>query len=1484
MSLSTASDVDNGLPQLRKMNIDDKETWLEKIDQLQKEKESMLQQFLAVYEVSFSGVLLIEDRKVVDFTPSTLSIFKCKADELLGQDPFKLSPQKQPNETISKEGGEKKLASAEQGVSQRFEWQFESNGNTVNTETTLNKIALGDKEYILMLIKENAETKEPYKILLESEESFRTLAENAPVLLKIANKNLDFYYFSNQWLSFTGRTPAEEKGKGWTLGIHPYDYQNTLEDLEIAIHRQKKFEIGYRLKRKDGEYRYMLETGIPRISNGGDFSGYITATIDITERRLSEEAKSREAAIVESERRLQASLKKANLLAISVNMDGMITFCNDEFLKVTGRKKENLINKNLFEVFVPKEERAFWRYKFIQFIEHGNVANNLEGSFVREDGESVSIRFSSVILNNTKGKIYGVTIILENTSEKKKVQQALEKTNAQLKELFENANDLIQIFSADGSLQFVNKAWKEKMGYSHREIPKLNLRDIVHPNAQESTFAKLDQLARGEKLERFETTYVTKKGRSILLSGNVNCSFENGKVNEFRGILHDITDQMRAEKAQNLYYSIANLTIRSSNLQNLYFNIHQELKKIIEAKNFYIALLNRTTNQVEFPYFIDENYEGLNAYNEKRVGKGLTEYTMLKQRSLVFKEEDILKLSKKEKIEIIGPVPKIWLGVPLKLENRIIGVISVQSYKSKTTYNDKDLELLDFISGQVALAIERKYNEEKIKNQAARLNTIFETSTHWIWSINKNASFTSFNQNFSDGVFKYFGTKPRLNLSDNINQQYLSNKIYKFWETRYKKAFKGVPQQFETKLKDASNEVAWKQIFLNPILDSEGNIQEVSGIAHDITENKLSELAVQESEEKFRNIFESFQDIYFRCDLHGKIIMVSPSIKEHVGYDPVEVIDKNITDYYLYTIRTKDLIRQLIKQESVRNFEASIIQKDGGLLQCICNIRLIYDKHGKPIKIEGVARDITQLKKANQDLVHAKEVAEKSLKVKEQFLANMSHEIRTPMNGIIGMIDLLSETKLEEDQDRYVKTIKKSSETLLNILNDILDLSKIEAGKMKLRKTRVNLRQMLEKLHALFSQQAETKSINLKYHIADNVPEWVWVDETRLLQILANLASNAIKFTDGGGTVYIGMRTREKHDSTHLIKVDVKDSGIGITKSDLNNLFYSFNQVDNSSSKVYGGTGLGLAISKELCALMNGKIGVYSTIGLGSTFWFTFEAEETTPEVNELGDKGSKPVYVQNYFGNLSPKVLIVDDNGVNRQVASEILKKSGCHVTLLSSGQEAIDELKENIYDIIFMDIQMPEMDGVEATKRIKALNLPNLAPIVAMTAYSMREDKEKFLKMGLDDYISKPIKAKLLIEKVKEWVMPDGQSLNIEGINNKEEAKVISQDILDQLKKYGGVEMVKNTLADFEQEAKEQLKDIFAAYKEKKYQDILSKLHTLKGNAGTLGIEKISALAARIESNLKESNDDNLEKELKSLKTAFKEFQKEYTNFLNI
>jgi PAS domain S-box-containing protein len=847
-------------------------------------------------------------------------------------------------------------------------------------------------------------------------------------------------------------------------------------------------------------------------------------------------------------------------------------------------------------------------------------------------------------------------------------------------------------------------------------------------------------------------------------------------------------------------------------------------------------------------------------------------------------EKDIVNLEHHGKIVTEGQIPKVWLGVPLRISNRVIGIISLQCYKEKTTYNYKDLELLDFISGQVALAIERKQKEHKIYEQSARLKAIFESSSHLIWSVDKKNNFTSFNQNYFNCNKEYYNLDPIEKIGHGRRSLKLSSDD-RFWREKYEKVFAGEFLHFETSLKNKSNkQVIWKEIYLNPIYQEDGTIQEVSGIAHDITEKKFSDLALLESEEKFRNIFESFQDIYFRCDKKGTIIMVSPSVKELLGFDEEFVLGNNIVNFYANTGESKRLIRSLLREKSLLNVDAAVKTKSGKELQFLCNIRIIF-KNGQYDFIEGVARDITKFKEASLELQNAKEVAERSLKVKENFLANMSHEIRTPMNGVIGTIDLMNNTMLDQEQLRYVQTIKKSSETLLNILNDILDLSKIEAGKLELKKIPVKLNSTMEKLYALFSQQAEAKDINLYYHMDKNLPEKVMIDETRLLQVLSNLTSNAIKFTDGGGSINISLKTIVKTKDKNIIKVVVSDSGIGISQENVKKLFSSFSQIEDSTTKTFGGTGLGLSISKELCRLMGGDIGVFSALGLGSSFWFTFEADETDEAVIDEEELLKRDVIINNFFNDKIPRVLLVDDNMVNRQVAGEILKKSGCKVDLAVNGQDSINKAEKNDYDVIFMDIQMPDMDGVTATKKIKALGIKNLAPIVAMTAYSMKEDKERFIKSGLDDYISKPIKASELLNKIRSLLQIEKPDKEVELEIVPQEESIINKEIVEQLKKYGGEEMVLNVFSDFEHETTEQIESCILSLNDGNYENILINLHTLKGNAGTLGIEKVSNKTVDIEAKLKRKKClyEGLGGELNELSLYFEEFKNYYPTFLN-
>jgi CheY-like chemotaxis protein/HPt (histidine-containing phosphotransfer) domain-containing protein len=333
-------------------------------------------------------------------------------------------------------------------------------------------------------------------------------------------------------------------------------------------------------------------------------------------------------------------------------------------------------------------------------------------------------------------------------------------------------------------------------------------------------------------------------------------------------------------------------------------------------------------------------------------------------------------------------------------------------------------------------------------------------------------------------------------------------------------------------------------------------------------------------------------------------------------------------------------------------------------------------------------------------------------------------------------------------------------------------------------------------------------------------------------------------------------------------------------------LFTSFTQVDNSTTKNYGGTGLGLVISKELAKLMNGTIGVYSTLGLGSTFWFTFETEAAEKPLEEI-NQNKKRFEDFNYFIDYHPNILIVDDNQINQKVASQILAKSGCEVDLANNGIEAIEKVRKHKYDLIFMDIQMPEMDGVTATREIKRLGIKNLPPIIAMTAYSMKEDREKFLNVGMDDYLAKPIKADALINKVKEWVIlkiPRQERVEPETapVDVEEEDHIINPEVIQQLLKYGDEEMVYKVFEDFILETEEQITESLESISKNDIKNLLSILHTLKGNAGTLGIEKLSNFAKLVENKLKQGEFDQIATDFQTLQIIFGDFKQSYKHHL--
>lgn len=650
--------------------------------------------------------------------------------------------------------------------------------------------------------------------------------------------------------------------------------------------------------------------------------------------------------------------------------------------------------------------------------------------------------------------------------------------------------------------------------------------------------------------------------------------------------------------------------------------------------------------------------------------------------------------------------------------------------------------------------------------------------------------------------------------------------------------------------------------------------QEVIGgmvVIRDITIRREAELAIRKSEEKYRVLFQNSNDAIYITTMDGTILEVNEAFLRLFGYTDDEITGMSAKALYFKSIDRDNFIKEIYQKKELKNYQIQLVKKNGEALECLLSSTVRLDKNGAIVGFQGIIRDVSIYKRSDE-LRKQKELAEKSASFKDRFLANMSHEIRTPLNGILGMTNLLVGTSQDDKQQYYTKSIRNSSEHLLELVNDILDFSKIEAGKIEFQEVPFSLREVMTNSREGLALKAHEKGIKLDFVIDDKVPEIIVGDPVKLNQVLYNLIGNAVKFTDEGG-VKILVKTIEETTKKVSLHFSVVDTGIGIAANRIENIFNSFTQLMNSNNQKTTGTGLGLSITKQLIELQDGSISVKSEIGLGSTFTFLLKYkkhEQSTQQVFHFSAGNEVDI-----FDIGEKNFLLVEDHVINQEVAINTFLSwwPNVQIDLAENGKIALELLRINDYDLVLMDIQLPEMDGHEATQKIRAEFKPpkSEVPILAMTAHATTAEAEKCFSSGMNDYLSKPFKPRDLHNKIvgllfENYIDQDAPIIEA-ALPKNQPSESLDLSYMEDLTNNQDSFMLK-MIDLFIQETPKELEDFELAFEQSNRNRMRAIAHKLKSSTKLLGLTNTSKLCEDVEKSAeKEESMSNLKVNIKEI-----------------
>lgn len=1036
--------------------------------------------------------------------------------------------------------------------------------------------------------------------------------------------------------------------------------------------------------------------------------------------------------------------------------DTTLTFVNEAYCRTFGKAADELLGKSFIDL-LPQEEKEEVRKK-VKSIKKLKRPLTYKHRVITADNEIRWQEWTDYPIFDQRGALSEIQSVGYDITARQEAEQKLQAREKMYRSLFEQTNDAVTLLDLHGNHIEANERAAEMLGYKHKDFIQLSYKDVSAET--EKSDKTLERLLDGKKIKPFERRFKKKDGTIIDVEVNVELvRGEDGEPTHIQSVARDITARKTREAEHQEIFDQYNIILEST--QDAIF-----LVEVTSVGGFRYMRNNKTHQKLTG--ISQEQFAGKTP--EELVGKELAGWITSNYWRCVKKKKPI---NYEETLELSGRTRTYLTRLSPVLSKGKVGYI-VGSSNDITERNraEQQLQRKDAMQQMLMKLATELINVpvQEVDSQVNRMLASIGKST----GLDRVYVFQhDYQQEITTNTHEWCakGIRPEID-----NLQVTPFSFFADWlekhdrgEEIYIPKVSEMPQAQPMKAVLEAQNI--QSLLLIPMTCQGRNMGFVGfdSVRHErvfeedeisllrilalmicnLEDRRANQIKLQKSEQRYKMLVENLNEIIYTLDNHAVITYISPNIEQMSGFTWNEVIGKQFIDF----VHPEDLNDRIAQFKKVLSgvsepSEYRFLKKDGSSVWIRTNARPIIEG-GKLKGIQGALTEITDLKQYQQDLIEAKERALESDRFKSAFLANMSHEIRTPMNGILGFTELLKESQHQpEEQQEFIGIIEKSGHRMLNLINDIIDISKIESGQMPVSVSSVNINQEMEALHAFFLPRFQKDAGDLELHL--DIPEEEYIlstDQGKFQSIMTNLLSNALKFTNAGA---VTMGFGEKDGQLEFF---VRDTGLGIKQEKLDSLFDRFFQADPLDTNNKEGAGLGLAITKAFVELLGGKIWVHSEYGSGSVFHFTLPITE---KHGQSGTEEHSPMQQDDQNdaqSNQQNKILLVEDDLISARLIKQYLADQPYRVTHVETAEDAIKVIKKQANpDIVLMDIKLPGMNGLDAIKKIREMGFSK--PIIAQSAYAIRGDEKAALQAGSNAYLTKPLSKKRLLDCLDEYI----------------------------------------------------------------------------------------------------------------------------------